>query len=161
MTAPDPGTTHFNAVMQDARTLPRLDVAVVHPVDGPSIRAAVEAAAEGLIRPVLVGPKQRILRAIAEFAASEGGNTDDFEIVDAEHSHAAAALAVALAASGRVGALMKGALHTDELLHPVVAAQSGLRTESRISHAYVLDTAAPAEPTVAHASSTSISFECT
>ena len=139
MTAPDPGTTHFNAVMQDARTLPRLDVAVVHPVDGPSIRAAVEAAAEGLIRPVLVGPKQRILRAIAEFAASEGGNTDDFEIVDAEHSHAAAALAVALAASGRVGALMKGALHTDELLHPVVAAQSGLRTESRISHAYVLD----------------------
>ncbi len=135
----DPASDHYNAVMLGAKALPRLDVAVVHPVDINSIRAAVEAADEGLIRPVLVGPKQRILRAVAEFSAGEGGPAGDFEIVDAEHSHAAAETAVGLAASGRVGALMKGALHTDEMLHPVVEARSGLRTESRISHAYVLD----------------------
>ncbi len=135
----DSATDHYQAIMQGAKALPRLDVAVVHPVDANSIRAAVEAADEGLIRPILVGPKQRILRAIAEFTATEGASTGDWDIVDAEHSHAAAATAVALAAAGKVGALMKGALHSDELLHPVVDAQSGLRTESRISHAYVLD----------------------
>jgi len=135
----DTASDHYQAVMQGAKALPCLDVAVVHPVDANSIRAAVEAAEEGLIRPVLVGPKQRILRAMAEFAATEGGRPGDWDIVDAEHSHAAAATAVALAASGRVGALMKGALHSDELLHPVVDARSGLRTERRISHAYVLD----------------------
>ena len=130
---------HYRAILAHAKSLPRIRVAVIHPVDANAIQAAVEAADQGLIEPVLIGPRQRILKAAAEYAALRGGDISAWDLIDAEHSHAAAEKGVELAAGGKVDALMKGALHTDELLHPVVAANSGLKTECRISHAYVLD----------------------
>jgi phosphate acetyltransferase/phosphate butyryltransferase len=114
--------------------------AVVHPVDSVSLVAAVEAAKAGLIVPVLVGPENKI-RAAAENAQIDLG---PYEIVSTEHSAAAAAQAVALARAGKVDALMKGALHTDELMHAVVDATNGLRTARRISHVFAMD--APAYP---------------
>lgn len=127
---------HYRKVIEGAKTLGTIRVAVVHPVSKNVIQATLEAKEDGLIEPVLVGPVERIKQAAAE------NNTDisDWELIDAEHSHAAAAKAVELAAKGEVDALMKGSLHTDELLQAVVPASSGLRTERRISHAYVIDT---------------------
>ncbi len=130
---------HYRAVLTGAKNLPRIRVAVIHPVDFHAIEAAITAADQGLIEPVLIGPRQRVLKAAAEYAALRGGDISGWDLIDVEHSDAAAEKGVELAACGKVDALMKGALHTDELLHPVVAAKSGLKTESRISHAYVLD----------------------
>ena len=112
-----------------------LRTAVVHPVDKNSLEGAIEASREKLIVPVLVGPKARI------FAAAERAGIDlaGFEIVDALHSDDAAAKAVALARSGKVEALMKGALHTDELLHAVVDHETGLRTKRRLSHVFAIE----------------------
>ena len=109
--------------------------AIVHPCDAPSLAGAIEAAAAGLILPILVGPEAKI-RAVA---ASAGIDIAQYRIVATPHSHAAAAEAVALARSGEVEALMKGSLHTDELMHEVTAAETGLRTERRISHVYLFD----------------------
>ena len=109
--------------------------AVVHPCDSVSLSGAAEAAAAGLILPVLVGPEAKI-RAVAENARIDIGK---FRLIAVPHSHAAAARAVALARSGEVEALMKGSLHTDELMHEVTAAETGLRTERRISHVYLFD----------------------
>lgn len=109
--------------------------AVVHPVDESSIRGAVESASQRLIIPVLVGPEGKI-RAAAEAAEVD---ISDFELVDTQHSHDAAEKAVALARKGSVDALMKGALHTDELLHEVVNRESGLRTERCLSHVMAFD----------------------
>jgi phosphotransacetylase/acyl dehydratase len=109
--------------------------AVVHPCDLASLSGASEAAAAGLILPVLVGPETKI-RAAAESAHID---ISRFRLVAAPHSHAAAAQAVALARNGEVEALMKGSLHTDELMHEVTAAETGLRTERRISHVYLFD----------------------
>jgi phosphate acetyltransferase len=117
---------------------PPLDCAVAHPCDGDSLRGALEATAAGLIRPILVGPPARI-RAVALAAGLELG---DVPIEAAPHSHAAAAQAVALCREGRAAMLMKGSLHTDELLAEVV---TGLRTERRISHVYVLSVPAYAK----------------
>ncbi|PRC93468.1 bifunctional enoyl-CoA hydratase/phosphate acetyltransferase [Solimicrobium silvestre] len=117
-----------------------LRTAVVHPVDTNSLVGAVEAAHEGLIVPILVGPEAKI-RAAAKLAAID---LSAFEIIDALHSDDAAAKAVALARSGKVEALMKGALHTDELLHAVVDRETGLRTERRMSHVFAID--APGYP---------------
>ncbi|MBS0640280.1 MAG: bifunctional enoyl-CoA hydratase/phosphate acetyltransferase [Acetobacteraceae bacterium] len=111
-----------------------LPTAVVHPCDAVSLSGALEAAAAGFIQPVLVGPETRI-RAVA---ASAGLHIGDASIVNAEHSHASAEIAVALARDGVVQALMKGSLHTDELMHEVMRRDSRLRTERRISHAYVM-----------------------
>ena len=118
-----------------ARPLGSLAMAVVHPVDTASLTGAVEAAEAGLIRPILVGPEPRI-REAAETARLDLGG---YEIVDAPHSHAAAAKAVDLVRGGEVQALMKGKLHTDELMGAVVAREGGLRTERRISHVFVMD----------------------
>ncbi|MCL7928996.1 bifunctional enoyl-CoA hydratase/phosphate acetyltransferase [Halomonas llamarensis] len=109
--------------------------AVIHPVDESSIRGAVESAAHRLIIPVLVGPEMKI-RAAADSAEVD---ISGFELVDTPHSHAAAEKAVALARKGSVDALMKGALHTDELLHEVVNRESGLRTERCLSHVMAFD----------------------
>ena len=109
--------------------------AVVHPCDELSLTGALDAAERGIIVPILVGPKARIV-AVAKAA---GCSLAGIEVVDAPHSHAAAAMAVALARAGKVEALMKGALHTDELMEAVVDATLGLRTERRMSHIYVLD----------------------
>jgi phosphotransacetylase len=109
--------------------------AVVHPCDAAAILAATEAAAEGLIRPILVGPDAKI-RAAAEAA---GVDISGLRLVSTPHSHASAAQGVALVRSGEAQLLMKGALHTDELMSAVVAADSGLRTGRRISHVYLMD----------------------
>lgn len=109
--------------------------AVVHPCDALSLTGALDAAHQGMILPVLVGPRTKIKAAAQE----AGRSLDGFELVDMPHSHAAAAAAVALVRSGKVKALMKGSLHTDELMEAVVDDTLGLRTERRMSHVYVLD----------------------
>jgi phosphate acetyltransferase/phosphate butyryltransferase len=114
--------------------------AVVHPVDVPSLLGAVEAARARLIVPVLVGPEARIRAA----AAQAGLDLSPYEIVATAHSDAAAAQAVAMARAGQVEALMKGALHTDELMHAVVNRDLGLGTARRISHIFAID--APSYP---------------
>ena len=134
-------------LLQTARALPRLQVAVVHPVDVQCIRAAADAEAEGLIEPILIGPEGRIRAAIADYAAL-GATPRDWPIIATEHSHAAAETAVQMAARGEVGALMKGSLHSEELLQPIVAPGSGLHTEYRISHAYMLDVPSYPKPLI-------------
>ncbi len=114
---------------------PPLSMAVVHAVDAVSLGGAVDAARAGLIAPVFVGPEARI-RAAAQAA---GIDLSPYPLVATEHSHAAAERAVAMARAGQVQALMKGSLHTDELMHAVVDAQTGLRTARRISHVFVID----------------------
>ncbi|MDU8943731.1 bifunctional enoyl-CoA hydratase/phosphate acetyltransferase [Ovoidimarina sediminis] len=114
---------------------PATPTAVVHPCDALSLGGAMAAAAEGMIEPILVGPAQKI-EATAEAA---GLSLDGVEIIDAPHSHAAAEQAVALVREGRAGILMKGKLHTDELMGPVVDRDTGLRTERRMSHVFGLD----------------------
>ncbi|MDX0775542.1 phosphate acetyltransferase [Sinorhizobium medicae] len=108
---------------------------VVHPCDEPALRGTLEAAEMRLITPVLVGPRVRIRSIAAEHRLDLG----QWEIVDVPHSHAAAAKAVALIREGKGSLLMKGSLHTDELMREVAAAASGLRTERRISHVFVMD----------------------
>ncbi|MDK1491856.1 phosphate acetyltransferase [Sinorhizobium sp. 7-81] len=108
---------------------------VAHPCDETSLRGAIEAADIGLIVPVLVGPEAKIRKVAAEHRLDLGRR----EIVDVPHSHAAAAKAVALIREGRGELLMKGSLHTDELMHEVAASATGLRTERRISHVFVMD----------------------
>ena len=114
--------------------------AIVHPCDRDSLLGAIEAARRGMIEPVLVGPEARIRAA----AADAGVDLAPHRIVGVEHSHAAAARAVAMARAGEVAALMKGSLHTDELMAAVVARDRGLRTARRISHVFLLDV--PAYP---------------
>ncbi len=117
-------------------------VAVVHPCSAEALQGALEACDEGLLEPLLVGPEARI-RRIAEQA---GLSLQGLEIEPTEHSHAAAARAVELAVAGKVGALMKGSLHSDELLGAVVTSGSGLRTERRISHVYAMATPTYSKP---------------
>ena len=109
--------------------------AVVHPVDAVSLLGAIEAAREQLIVPVLIGPKLKIRAAAAQAQI----DISPYELISTEHSEAAAVLAVAMARAGKVEALMKGALHTDELMHAVVDGDQGLRTARRISHVFVID----------------------
>ncbi len=132
----DPGAK-LRALVEQARARVGrpLRTAVVHAVDAVSLGGAVDAARDGLIEPVFVGPEAR-LRAAAEAA---GIDLSGYAIEPAEHSHAAAARAVALAREAGVQALMKGSLHTDELLRAVLDAQGGLRTARRLSHVFVMD----------------------
>jgi phosphate acetyltransferase len=99
------------------------------------LRGAVEASELGLLKPILIGPRAKIEATAARFRLNIGG----YEVVDAPHSHAAAALAVRLAREGKAEMLMKGSLHTDELMSAVVRTETGLRTERRISHAFIMD----------------------
>ena len=125
----------FNDLIRETSPLAPVRTAVVHPCDALSLEGALEAGAKGMIVPVLVGPRARIEAAAAEI----GHDLSGIEIVDAPHSHAAAETAVALARAGKVNMLMKGKIHTDELLEPVVKKETGLRTERRMSHIFVLD----------------------
>jgi len=115
--------------------IPPVTCAVVHPCDRDSLLGPLEAAKRGLIVPVLVGPEAKI-RAVAE---AEGADLSAYRIVATEHSHAAAERAVAMARVGEVESLMKGSLHTDELMAAVVPSATGLRTARRVSHVFVLD----------------------
>lgn len=131
----------FRQLVSRAARKGPLPTAVVHPVDPESLRGTVMAWRRRLIEPVLVGPAARIRRVAADAGVSIKG----CEIVATEHSHAAAAAAVALVREGRVGCLMKGSLHTDELMEAVLDPGSGgLRTSRRMSHVFVLDV--PAYP---------------
>lgn len=127
--------TQLQRLMLMAETRPPLRTAVVHPVDALSLIGAVEAGRRGLIEPILIGPMARV-RAAAEAA---GIDLSGLKLIDVEHSHQAAATACDLAAKGEAAAIMKGALHTDELLEAVVTRESGLRTDRRMSHVFVLD----------------------
>jgi phosphate acetyltransferase/phosphate butyryltransferase len=115
-------------------------MAVVHPCDEVSLSAALDARAAGIIEPVLIGPRER-MEAIAQ---KLGANIGDLAVLDAPHAEAAAARAVELALKGEVEALMKGSLHTDELMSAVVA--SALRTDRRMSHCFVMQTPAYPRP---------------
>jgi phosphotransacetylase/acyl dehydratase len=125
----------FGRLMQRCEGAAPVICAVVHPCDKAALAGPVEAAKLGLIIPVLVGPEAKI-RAVAK---AERIDLGPFRIVAAEHSHAAAAKAVAMARAGEVEALMKGSLHTDELMGAIVPSATGIRTGRRISHAFVLD----------------------
>lgn len=125
----------FRALVDRARTLSPLPTAVVHPCDTLSLMGAVQAREAGLIAPLWVGPPDKI-RATAEAA---GVTLDAHDIIAAPHSHGAAEAAVALVREGRAQALMKGKLHTDELLGAVLDRALGLRTERRLSHVFALD----------------------
>ena len=125
----------YQRLLAVVKPLPPLPTVVVHPCDESSLSAAVEAAQMGLIAPILVGPKARIVAVAREHAIDISG----FEIVDTPHSHASAAEGVRLVHEGRAECLMKGSLHTDELMGAVVAREGGLRTARRISHCFVMD----------------------
>lgn len=125
-----------------AGRLSPLPAAVVHPCDPESLRGALLARRGNLIEPVLVGPERKIRRAAAEARISIRG----WRIVETEHSHAAAEAAVALARDGSVACLLKGSLHTDELLGAMLDSRGGLRTARRMSHVFVLDVPAYPRP---------------
>jgi phosphotransacetylase len=125
----------YDRLIAAAREIPAVATAVAHPCDETSLKGAAEAAAAGMIRPIFVGPEGRI-RETAEKAKVD---LKGFEIVDVPHSHAAAAKAVELVRSGGAELLMKGSLHTDELLAEVTKRETGLRTERRISHVFIMD----------------------
>ncbi len=125
----------YQRLLQLAKTLPPVVTAVAHPCDESSLSGAVDAAKLGLIKPILVGPKQKI-EAVAKAARLD---ISGYELVDAPHSNAAAARAVELVRAGKAEALMKGSLHTDELMAEVVKKDTGLRTARRISHCFVMD----------------------
>jgi phosphotransacetylase len=125
----------YDNLIAAARSIPAVTTVVVHPCDEASLGGAVSAAAEGIISPILVGPAGKIRAAAKQFELEIGS----FELVETSHSHEAAAKAVELVRSGRGDMLMKGSLHTDELMSAVVAKQTGLRTERRISHVFIMD----------------------
>lgn len=123
-----------DAILDLCHALPPTRTAIVHPVKPNVVEAVAEAVREKLIVPVLIGPAARIAAAAKEATIDITG----WEIVDVEHSHAAAAKAADLAAGRHVDAIMKGSLHTDELLSAIVRADAGLRTERRVSHCYLM-----------------------
>jgi phosphate acetyltransferase len=125
----------YERLIARCKSLEPVACAVVHPCDESSLRGAIEAARAGLILPVLVGPAAKIKRVAADLRLDLAGMT----IVDAPHSEAAADAAAGLAREGKVEALMKGSLHTDELMAAVVKRENGLRTNRRISHCFVMD----------------------
>lgn len=125
----------YERLLAMAQAEPPIKVAVVHPCDDVSLQSAIEAARIHLIEPILVGPAQRI----QEVARASGFAIEDMEIVTAEHSHAAAAKAVELVRAGRAEALMKGSLHTDEVMGAVVSRDGGIRTARRVSHCFIMD----------------------
>lgn len=134
----------YEAFVTDARSRPPISAAIVHPCSPEAILGAIEVRDEGLLEPLLIGPEAKI-RAAAEAAHV---SLDGMTIESVAHSHAAAARAVELAVAGKVSVLVKGSLHTDELLEAVVAPDSGLRTERRMSHVYVMDVPAYAKPLI-------------
>jgi phosphotransacetylase len=125
----------FASLFKSCENLPPVSCAIVHPCDRDSLMGPIEAARRKLIVPVLIGPTEKI-RAVAR---ENDVDVTPYRIVSVEHSHAAAAKAVELARAGEVEALMKGSLHTDELLGEVVPSGTGLRTARRISHVFVMD----------------------
>ena len=125
----------YERLLNAAKQVAAATTVIVHPCDETSLRGVVEAQEAGLIKPILVGP----IKKIQDTASRYGLNIAGFEIVDVPHSDAAAAKGVELVRAGRGELLMKGSLHTDELMRCVTAGETGLRTARRISHVFVMD----------------------
>ncbi|MFO1070178.1 MAG: bifunctional enoyl-CoA hydratase/phosphate acetyltransferase [Geminicoccaceae bacterium] len=125
----------FGALMRANEGIPPIPCAVVHPCSVDALEGAIDAARAGVIAPILVGPRAKVL------ATAEQAKLDiaAYELVDVPHSHAAAERGVALVREGKAALLMKGSLHTDELMAAVVAKETGLRTARRVSHVFVMD----------------------
>ncbi|PKN62716.1 MAG: enoyl-CoA hydratase [Deltaproteobacteria bacterium HGW-Deltaproteobacteria-15] len=132
----------FKRLIDYVKDWERIKVAVCHPCSREALQGAIDSAEAGLIDPVLVGPADK-LRPLAD---SMGVNIQPYRLVDALHSHDSASKAVALCRSGECEALMKGSLHTDELMSAVVPSATGLRTERRISHVFAMDVPTYAKP---------------
>jgi phosphotransacetylase len=131
----EPGTGKYEKLLERCRSLEPVPTAVAHPCEASALSGAIEAAKERLIVPILVGPEAEI----AETARSAKIDLGDIEIVDVPDSRASAASAVELVRKGEAELLMKGSLHTDELMAAVVSREGGLRTARRISHVFVMD----------------------
>ncbi|MGH8311095.1 MAG: phosphate acetyltransferase [Steroidobacteraceae bacterium] len=131
----EPAHEKYHRLISRCKSLEPVLCAVAHPCDESSLRGALEAAEAGLITPLLVGPEQRIRTVAAESKL----DLERLPIVDAPHSEASAEAAVALVREGKAEVLMKGSLHTDELMAAVVKRDTGLRTDRRISHCFVMD----------------------
>lgn len=132
----------LSLLLELARALPAVRMAVVHPCDAESLRGALDAREQGLIDPILIAPLAK-LQAVAE---ASGQSLQGVHCIDVPHSHAAAEQAVQLARSGEVNALMKGSLHSDELLHAALSSAGGLRTERRVSHVFAMEVPAYPKP---------------
>jgi len=141
---PDRPHPRYDRLLEVAKNLQPVKTAVAHPCDRISLEGAVEAARLGLIEPILVGPPARIRDA----AGSAQLDISAFAIEPSEHGHDSASKAVALVRKGAAEALMKGSLHTDELMGAVVARDTGIRTERRISHCFVMDVPGHNEPLI-------------
>ena len=143
---PKTGRKHekYELLLARAKALQPLPTAIVHPCDESSLTGAVQAADLGLLAPILVGPMERV-KAVAH---KYGLDISRFETVDTPHSHASASEGVRLVREGRAECLMKGSLHTDELIGAVVAREEGLRTARRISHCFVMDVPTYAVPLI-------------
>lgn len=129
------GSGKYAQLIARCKTLEPIPTAVVHPCEISALTGALEAADLGLIKPILVGPIEKI-KAIAK---SGGLDLKNAELVDTKHSHESASKAVALINQGKAELLMKGSLHTDELMAAVVTKEGGLRTKRRISHVFIMD----------------------
>ena len=125
----------YQRILDFCKSFSPTATAVVHPCDEASLNAAVEATELGLLAPILVGPREKI-QAVAK---QSGADISRYDIADSPHSHAAAERAVRLVREGRAEMLMKGSLHTDEMMSAVVARDTGLRTARRISHCFIMD----------------------
>ena len=125
----------YDRLIARCKALAPVPCAVAHPCDESSLRGAVGAAQMGILKPILVGPKARIAAVAAQF----GLDISAFEVVDAPHSEGSAEIAVRLAREGKAEMLMKGSLHSDELMAAVVKRETGLRTSRRISHCFIMD----------------------
>jgi phosphate acetyltransferase len=134
----------YEQLIASAQKQAAVKVAVAHPCDESSMRGVAEAMRLNLIDPILVGPVERMRRAADEVGLEIGR----VELVGAEHSHAAAEKAVELVRAGRAEALMKGSLHTDELMTAVVSKTGGIRTERRISHCFIMDVPGHPDPLI-------------
>jgi phosphate acetyltransferase len=136
-----PPGAKYERLIARAKSVPAVSAIVVHPCDESSLRGVVDTAQAGIIKAILVGPATKIQETAARYNLDISG----FEIVDAAHSEAAAAKAVELIHAGRGEMLIKGSLHTDELMRSVTAKATGLRTDRRISHVFVMDVPAYAD----------------
>jgi phosphate acetyltransferase len=134
----------YDRLVREAQRLPPVITAIVHPCDQISIEGVVEAAKLGLIAPILVGPPARIRDAAQQAEA----DVSSFPIEASAHSHDSAARAVELVRQGKAEALMKGSLHTDELMGAVVARETGIRTARRISHCFIMDVPGHRDPLI-------------
>src|SRR5215831_6444267 len=135
VSAVEPPPSKYDRLLARAKKVPPAATLVVYPCDESSLRGALETAEEGIIVPILVGPAVRISAVAREHRL----DIDQIDIVDADHAEAAAAKAVQLVHEGKGELLMKGSLHTDELMRAVTSSGTGLRTSRRISHVFVVD----------------------